>query len=302
MKIFKGIQTRFLGPLGSILMLLLVSNHLYAKTIHKERSIYRNIVITEKKDRRCMRFETRKRTKSNQACLDLKNKDRLVFEYTRSIMVGLAYNPTPKRVLIIGLGGGSLPNVFAKILPKTEVVSVEIDPAVQKLAKKYFDYKESDTIKTVIQDGRVYIKRAIKKGQSFDWIILDAFNGDYIPEHLLTTEFLAETKQLLTKDGILSANTFSSSKLYDYESVTYQSVFNSLRILSSPTKGNRIIFACNCENIDSQFHLDSELENRLKPFAIDLPMLVDRISDKINWDTSVKPLTDQFSPANLLNQ
>jgi spermidine synthase len=286
---------------ASLIVILSVST-VYAKTIHKERSIYRNVVITEHNNQRCMRFETRRRAISNQACIDLKNKQRLVFEYTQSIMAGLAFNQSPKRILIIGLGGGSLPNAFAQLLPKTEVVSVEIDPAVAKLAKSYFDYQESDKIKTEIIDGRVYVKRALKKKQQFDWIILDAFNGDYIPEHLLTVEFLTEVKNLLSAEGLLSANTFNGSKLYDYESVTYQRVFDQIRILKSPSKGNRIIFACNCKAIDQQFKMDDNLAKQLAPYGVNLYKAISRINAKVDWNESVEPLTDQFSPANLLNQ
>ena len=288
--------------LSFLLVLISLSLTLSAKTIHKERSIYRNIVITENNKKRCMRFESRRRSISNQACMDLNNKDRLVFEYTQSIMAGLAINPSPGRVLIIGLGGGSLPSVFSKVIPEAEVISVEIDPAVAKLAKKYFDYIETDKIRTSIKDGRVYIKRAVKQQQKFDWIILDAFNGDYIPEHLLTKEFLTETKQLLSPNGLLSANTFSGSKLYDYESVTYQSVFEQLKFLKSPTKGNRIIFACNCEKFPEKITANEMMQAKLLPHGVDLKKLVNRLSQKVDWDTKVQPLTDQFSPANLLNQ
>ncbi len=195
-----------------------------------------------------------------------------------------------------------MPTTFAKILPETEIISVEIDPAVAKLAKKYFYYSESGKIKTAIKDGRVYIKRALKKQQTFDWIILDAFNGDYIPEHLLTVEFLTEAKNLLVPGGLLSANTFNGSKLYDYESVTYQSVFDQLQILPSLTKGNRIIFACNCENLAGKIKVNQQIKKALVPFGVDLDSLVSRLTNKVDWDTSVRPLTDQFSPANLLNR
>ncbi len=284
------------------LLLSILSFDLVARTIHTERSIYRNITIVENNKKRCMRFETRRRAISNQACLNLNDKDKLIFEYTQSLMAGLAYNPSPKKILIIGLGGGTLPMAFAKILPETEVVSVEIDPAVAKLAKKYFNYTETDKIKTSIKDGRVYIKRAVKNQQKFDWIILDAFNGDYIPEHLLTVEFLSEAKALLAPGGLLSANTFNSSKLYDYESVTYQTVFSELQILPSSTKGNRIIFVCNCDKLAGQFKHKQPIKAALLPLGVDLDLLVGRLSGDIVWDTSVPPLTDQFSPANLLNQ
>ncbi|MDQ7048401.1 MAG: fused MFS/spermidine synthase [Enterobacterales bacterium] len=289
-------------PCFVALNLLLLANPLVAKTLHKEKSLYRNIVISEKLQQRCLHFESRKKAIASQACINLKNPDELVFQYTRSIMAGLAYNSNPKRILIIGLGGGSLPNAFAKILPQTEVISVEIDPAVRKLAKQYFFYNESDKIKSVIQDGRVYVKRALKQKQTFDWIILDAFNGEYIPEHLLTVEFLTEVKNLLNKGGIVSANTFTGSQLYHHESTTYQKVFPELRILKSSTKGNRIIFACHCHAIDVKLGFDSELVEQLKVLNVNLPNLVSRISAAVDWDVSAKPLTDQFSPANLLNR
>ncbi len=276
--------------------------NLPALQIHKERSIYRNIVITENKGKRCMRFETRRRSISNQACLMIKEPEILVFEYTQSLMAGLSFNSTPRNILIIGLGGGSLPTALHKLLPDSEITSVEIDPSVVKLAKKYFNYQENDKLKTEIKDGRVFVKRAIKKNKNFDWIILDAFNGDYIPEHLLTVEFLTEIKTLLSDGGLLSANTFNSSRLYDYESVTYQKVFKAIRVLKSATKGNRIIFACKCENIDQKSKIDQNLRDELVALGVEIDPILARMSNKIDWDTSVRPLTDQYSPANLLNQ
>ena len=282
--------------------LLFMTANLSALQIHKERSIYRNIVITESKGKRCMRFETRRRSVSNQACVMIKNPEKLVFEYTQSLMAGLSFNSTPRNILIIGLGGGSLPTALHKLLPDSEIISVEIDPSVVKLAKKYFNYQENDKLKTEIKDGRVFVKRAIKKNKNFDWIILDAFNGDYIPEHLLTVEFLTEIKTLLSDGGLLTANTFNSSRLYDYESVTYQKVFKAIRVLKSATKGNRIIFACKCKNIDQKSKIDQNLRDELVALGVEIDLILARMSNKIDWDTSVRPLTDQYSPANLLNQ
>ena len=285
-----------------ILILTNFFSYLSAKELHRERSLYRNVIVTEKNKLRCMRFETRRKKISNQACINLKKPNKLVFEYTQSILAGLAYNPSPKNILIIGLGGGILPQAFEKVLPNAIITSVEIDPAVVSIAKKYFNYKENDRVKTSTQDGRVFVKRALRKKQTYDWIILDAFNGDYIPEHLLTIEFLQEIKSLLSNNGLLSANTFSSSELYNYESVTYQAVFNQLQILHSPTKGNRIIFACNCKNFQKPSESTKKLANQLENYGVALDYLVARISTEIDWDESVKPLTDQHSPANLLNR
>ncbi|TQV72323.1 methyltransferase domain-containing protein [Aliikangiella marina] len=272
-----------------------------AKEIVKERSIYRNVVIVEEGDLRCMRFETRRRQITNQACMDMTDSNRLVFEYAHGALAAYAINPQPKRILVLGLGGGTLSNVLHELSPEAEIVNVDIDPVVVKLAKQYFDYREDERVTSEIKDGRVYVKRAMLKKEKFDWIILDAFNGDYIPEHLMTREFLTEVKSLLNEGGVLSANTFSNSLLYDYESVTYQNVFGKLHIFKAPTKGNRVIFACNCD-FEKFPEFDQQLAQRVKKYGVDLAKVWSRISDRVDWNTDSQILTDQYSPANLLKQ
>lgn len=73
-------------------------------------------------------------------------------------------------------------------------------------------------------------------------------------------------------------------------------------ILKSPTKGNRIIFAYKYEQLEQSFLANEKLEQSLRTLGVELSLLLPLLSDKIDWDTSVKPLTDQYSPANLLNQ
>ncbi|HAK50357.1 MAG TPA: spermidine synthase, partial [Gammaproteobacteria bacterium] len=94
-----------------------------------------------------------------------------------------------------------------------------------------------------VQDARVFIKRAGLRGVTYDLVILDAFTGDYIPEHLMTAEFIEETARLLSPNGVLVANTFSTSALYDHESVTYNKVFPEFINFKMPNTGNRVIIA-----------------------------------------------------------
>ena len=68
--------------------------------------------------------------------------------------------------------------------------------------------------------------------------MLDAFDHEYIPEHMLTREFLLEIKSLLAPNGVLAANTFATSRLYDFESATYYSVFGTFYRLK---RANRVI-------------------------------------------------------------
>ena len=205
-------------------LLLGFSTSILAEIVHQERSLYRNILVDDQGDSRCLKFNVRS-SKTNQSCLYKSDPQRLVFNYTKLLFSGLLLIEEPKNILIIGLGGGTMSNTLHQLYPQSVITNVEIDPAVVKVARQYFGFIENQNVLSVIQDGRIFIKRAIIKKQKYDWIILDAFNGDYIPEHLLTQEFIQETKSLLNKGGVLSANTFSVSELYAHESATYKSVF-----------------------------------------------------------------------------
>ncbi|QGX38477.1 spermidine synthase [Permianibacter aggregans] len=287
--------------LGCLLLTLLcVASIVQAKVIHEERSLYRNILIDEKANVRCMRFVVHNRGGThNQSCKDLNEPRRLVFDYAQKVMMGLLLKPEPKSILIVGLGGGSLPMAFHELLPNAVITSVEIDPAVTRAAKAYFDYQENDFVRTETADARVFIKRAMFRKQQWDWIILDAFNGDYIPEHLMTMEFFQEVKSVLAPGGLVTANTFSTSRLYDHESTTYQASFKNLLILKS-SKGNRVIFAAEQPLIfPIQESYLAQWQQRLQPYDVNIKRL---LNDQAvpDWDTQARVLTDQYAPANIL--
>jgi spermidine synthase len=217
------------------------------------------------------------------------------------MMLGALYlQPEPDKILIIGLGGGTLPSTLSRILPKAKIDIVEIDPAVVGVAQKYFNFRITPVVAVSEGDGRVFVKRAIRKGMKYDLIMLDAFDHEYIPEHLLTQEFLREVKKIMTPGGVLTANTWSSSRLYDHESATYESVFGkffNLRLNS------RVILVKN-DGLPSRSVITKNaeaLEARLKPFGVGADFLLPLFSTDRDWRIDARVLTDQYSPSNLLN-
>ena len=101
----------------------------------------------------------------------------------------------------------------------------------------------------------VFVRRQRRGVTRYDYILLDAFTGEYIPEHLMTKEFLTEIKRLPTKDGVVVANTFSSSRLYHHESAIVD-VFGELTM---PTmSGNRIILGVRSATCQPRAHWSSE--------------------------------------------
>ena len=188
------------------------------------------------------------------------------------------------------------------LFPDAVIDVVEIDRAVYNVAKEYFFFEENDNMQVSIRDAREFVKRAGMQGLKYDYIVLDAFTGDYIPEHLLTREFLLEVQEIMSPDGVLVANTFSTSEFYDHESVTYQNVFGEFFNFKLPTSGNRIIIT-RLTPLPERGELISQAQNfveRLEKYDIPILEYPARMSTVVDWDMSRRVLTDQFSPANLL--
>src|SRR5690606_41486158 len=69
--------------------------------------------------------------------------EKMVFDYTRTMMTALFVRPQINRALVIGLGGGTLPMALQKIAPQARLDTVEIDPAVVSVAKRFLDRKST---------------------------------------------------------------------------------------------------------------------------------------------------------------
>ena len=268
------------------------------EVLHRERSLYRNIFVYEEDGLRCMSFG--RTNVARQSCTSLAEPSKLVFNYARMVMAALYVNPNPKRILIVGVGGATLPSAFQRLLPSAAIDAVEIDGAVVRVAQRFFGFEPSAHTRIYEEDGRVFVKRMQRQGVKYDLIVLDAFDHQYIPEHMLTREFLLEVKSILAADGVLAANTYSSSKLYEHESATYYDVFGDFFGLK---KNNRVIvtrlgglpplaeIARNADRLDA----------KLAPLGVEKDWLLPQVQVERGWSANARVLTDRFSPSNLLN-
>ena len=269
------------------------------KLLHQERSLYRNIFVTESGDEVCMLFRYPVPL-GRESCRLKSDPNKLIFDYTQMMLAGLYVNPKPAKLLIIGEGGGTIPTALQEMFPDMQIDLVEIDAAVDRVAKRFFEFKPGPKMRIFIEDGRVFVKRMRAQNPQYNMILLDAFDADYIPEHLLTREFLQEVKSILAPDGVLVANTFSNSALYDYESVTYRAVYGPFYNLKL---GNRIIIARNngippVANIRANAQVvEAQLQRRGTGSSFLLPLF----NTGTDWNPNTRVLTDQYSPSNLLN-
>lgn len=290
---------------GAALALLSTSHTLAAQsekfqlthTVYQEKSLYRNILVIDGEGHRCMKFG---RFHARQTCIQIGQPHRLVLHYTRGFFAALYLAAPPRRVLILGLGGGVMPMALRAVDAKMEIDTVELDPAVLKVAQSHFGYRTDPYSHSYIDDARVFVRKQRRAGRHYDLVMVDAFDKDYIPEHLLTREFLQEVKSLLTPAGVLAANTFASGALARHEAATYQAVFGSLYNVDMEG-GNRILLA----GRDSLPPLDTVEKNaalwesKLALLGISAAQLLPRFQIQPTA-TDVRVLTDQYSPSNLL--
>ena len=193
-------HTRIIGLLFVATMTL----HVWAvgKTIFQAHSKYNYITVEDRGSLRILSFNG-----SQESRLSLYKPLMGHFEYTEFLQLPLIWKPEAKRVLMIGLGGGSTQKAYRHYYPDIHVDVAEIDQMVVQVAAKYFSVKEGPKLKMHVADGRVFLKRNKEK---YDIILLDAYtssrNGSNIPYHLATKEFFELVERNLSDDGVLAYN------------------------------------------------------------------------------------------------
>jgi spermidine synthase len=294
-----------MSRVGSALLLaactVVAAASAWGQVLDQEQSHYQNVVVVQQGTLRCLQFSVR-RDQRNQSCLDTAAPERLVFPYTRAMLAGLLLNDSPQRILAVGLGGGSLPTALAELYPSAHIDAVELDPVVVRMAERHFGFKRGERMRVIERDARVFGRRAAMRGERYDLILLDAYNAEYVPEHLMTREYLEETRRLMTPGGVLVANRFATGGLYDYESATYAAVFGAFFNLAVAETANRIIIASNGP-LPARSALEASAERlapRLTRYGVHVRDYLPRMSTDVDWDPSAEPLTDQYAPANLL--
>jgi len=236
-----------------------------------------------------------------ESAVDLSDPLRLVVPYTRTLYGGLFFEPNPQRVLMIGLGGAGFHRVFAHAFPETLLQSVELDDKVFELCQTHLNFKPTEKTPVAIMDGRMYVKRDRTK---WDWIILDAFRGGFVPPHLKTEEFYRECAARLSDRGVFITNLHPNTKLYPSDLKTIRAVFPQVVLLQTPVRANVIAFAVNYRSpsiTDEKTWADAgELTKKLGD-RLDMAQIKKERIPFPAMERDAKVLTDDFAPVEFLD-
>ncbi len=208
--------------------------------IYEKASPFNTIIVTE--DHKGLRTLLFERGGGRQSVVKPGDPDHLELPYARVALAGLALCEEPRHILVVGLGGGSLPMFLRKHYPAAGIDVAEIDPDVVDVAKKYFGFREDERMHAYIGDGRQFIENV---RQGYDIIFLDAFGARDVPKQLTTREFLQATRRALKPSGVVVSNVWrpSANPLHDSMVRTHQEAFDELFILDVPGDVNNILLA-----------------------------------------------------------
>lgn len=134
-----------------------------------------------------------------------RDPDALVVDYTRTMMGFLLLNAQPRRIGMIGLGGGSLAKFCYRILPQTRIDVVEINPHVVALRDEFCVPPDDERFRVHLDDGAAFVGQL---RAAFDVLLIDAYTRTGLPTHLSTPKFFASCRRALRDDGVLAANLY----------------------------------------------------------------------------------------------
>jgi spermidine synthase len=124
-------------------------------------------------------------------------------EYARNSLLALAFNPQAQSFLILGLGGGSIPQMLLAARPAATVDAVEIDPEIPDLARRFFQLETSARFQVYLEDAAAYVARCAKQ---YDIVMVDTYVGEVLPAQCTTGEFFSNARRLLGNKGLLVIN------------------------------------------------------------------------------------------------
>jgi spermidine synthase len=274
--------------------------------LYTKDSEYHRIAVVEDDTSRYLRFDS-----SFQSGMYKDDPYETRFDYSDYLHLPFAYKPESKRILYIGLGGGSAPKRTWRDFPDVRIDAVELDPDVVDVAYEYFELPRDPRLNVVVEDGRRFL--AQNQGP-WDQIVIDAFYSDSIPFHLATQEFLELAKSRLAPGGIVASNIIGAvegpeSRLFRSMLRTYRSVFPAVSI--HPVKDaprepldvirNIIVVASDSAAPQKEFLQErwAEIERRA-PGAPELEAAIDyRIEGEVSTE-DVPVLTDDYAPTDAL--
>jgi spermidine synthase len=171
----------------------------------------------------------------------LSRPDKLVLPYCRAMMAFALFVPQPRRILMVGLGGGSLAKFCHRHFPQADITVIELRADVIALRTAFCVPPDDARFRVVQADAADYL--AAHPG-SADVLLVDGFDADGLPPALGSGRFYADCRRALRPGGVMSLNIFSYDPHYRAMLRRLDMIFGAhVTSLEQVAGNNRILFA-----------------------------------------------------------
>ena len=178
-----------------------------------------------------------------QSSIDKANPYKLQTKYARDMIKVFDHCEDPNRILVLGLGAGTIPSYLFNRFPNTLIDVVELLPELKDVASDYFSMPKDDRLKVIIEDGYDYImntKHVYQCGLPYDVIFMDIFNKNGTPKKFATDEFYAGLSRKICYNGYVVFNTWINSNSYPRYMNQLKEVFG--RVIEQSKSKNHIAY------------------------------------------------------------
>lgn len=164
--------------------------------------------------------------------------DDLLLTYTRIMMTFVKFNPSPRYITMIGLGGGSMAKWCHRHLPHADITVVEINPHVIALRDRFCIPDDDHRFRVLYEDGADYVARSPGKTNV---LIVDGYDTDEQPPELCSQTFYNDCFRALTSSGLMVVNLCDCDDQVSMARIS-KSFGDQISIIM-PDDGNAVVFA-----------------------------------------------------------
>lgn len=166
--------------------------------------------------------------------------ERLLIDYTRTMLAALLWQPRPAHIGIVGLGGGSQVKFLHRHVPGTRLEVVENHPGVIELRREFGIPDDDGRLQVVFDDGARFV--AARPGR-YDLLLIDGYDAGGIPEALSTPAFHAACREALAPGGVMATNLHGDDPSHHVERLRATFGRDRVLVLAEPKMSNRVAFA-----------------------------------------------------------
>ena len=214
-----------------------------------------------------------------QSCHLKTHPEQLQHEYTRAMLLVLLFDQAPKKVLLLGLGGGALASCLLHYLDAIQITAIELRRAVIDIAYNYFSLQRTEQLTVLNADANDFLheleyRNAVKESpEYFDLIFSDIYSADGADDRQQQETYIDQCQQGLSESGWLVFNCWKEHRRGGDLLSSLKERFDDVRSCTTQT-GNWIVMAGNKANelTDRQLHQTAQVLGKQLGFSLLSPL------------------------------